>query len=350
MSIPNVAVLGLNFGWKSVDVLRKTKMANLLAVCDRGRSLQSEERVKIFKEVAHYTDYIKLLDDLDGKLDGIIAPLPNDLHLPIVEEAAKRGLNILIEKPIAQSIPEAEKIIEIVEKTKIKLLVGHHRRFSAFTNCAKKTIDEGKLGRIVGANMIWAAKKPDDYFEVPWRVKEGTGGPLLINGIHFVDDIRYMIGEISMVLAYVTNEFRGKDVEDTCGITFVCTNGAVVTVLMTDIAPSVRFYEANCKEDHRFHPANYDSYFIFGDKASLSFPSMEMMSYDPDFGEGWTQPFQTYSFPVERIDPMEEELKHFCEVLMGQAEPRTNAADATVNLRVIEAINTSAKTGKAVQL
>jgi predicted dehydrogenase len=350
MDIPKIAVLGLNFGWKYVDVLLKTDMAKLVAVSDKNQSLLSSERAKMVSEAAYFTDYVQLLNEMDGKLDGIIAALPNDLHLPVVEEAAKRGIHVLVEKPIAPNVPDAEKIAAIADNAKIKVLVGHHRRFSAKVNCVKKVIDEGRLGRIVGATLLWAAKKSDEYFEKPWRIKEGTGGPLLINGIHFIDDLRYLVGQIDRVQAYVTNVFRGNDVEDTGSINVIFKSGAVASIFFTDISPGMRFYEANVQEDPRFHPSNYDSYFFFGDKASIAFPSLEMLSYDPAYGDGWRRPFQKYTFPVERVDPMEEEVKHFLEVVTGKAEPRTPAPDATENLRVIDAIKTSSRTGKTVYL
>lgn len=359
MSSPKLAVLGLSHGYKFVKRLMNCNFAKLVAVADLSieTALKSysvnesevNEKSKLL-DVKIYKDYKDLLNDIGDKLDGVIAALPNNLHLEVTKEVADRRINLLLEKPIACNVSDAEKIQEIVEKSQIKFMVGHHRRFSKKINRVKDALKEGILGEIIGANVIWASKKPDDYFTRSWRIDKEIGGPLLINTIHDVDDLRYIIGDINMVQAYITNKFRGNEVEDSGVINLRFKNGAIATIFLTDNSPSPWCYEACTQEYSFFYPSNFNCYFFFGKKASLAFPSMELFSYDKNYGEGWHRPFKRQNLPVDRFNIIEEELKHFCELIKGKVESRITAYDATETLRVIEAIKKSSNSGKTIFL
>jgi predicted dehydrogenase len=359
MSYPKLAILGLSHGYKFVKRLMNCNFAKLVAVADlnietalKSYSVDESEVSEKSKlsGIKIYRDYKDLLNDVGEELDGVIAALPNNLHLEVTKEVADRRINLLLEKPITCNVPDAEKIQEIVEKSQIKFMVGHHRRFSKQINCTKEAVKNGTLGDIIGVNVIWAAKKPDDYFTRSWRIDKEIGGPLLINTIHDVDDLRYIIGDIDMVQAYVTNEFRGNEVEDSGVINLRFKNGAIATIFLTDNSPSPWYYEACTQEYSFFYPSNFNCYFFFGKKASLAFPSMELFSYNKKFGEGWHKPFKRQNLPVNRFDVFEEELKHFCELIKGKVESRITAYDATETLRVIEAIKESSTVGRRICL
>ena len=359
MSYPKLAILGLSHGYKFVKRLMNCNFAKLVAVADlnietalKSYSVDESEVSEKSKlsGIKIYRDYKDLLNDVGEELDGVIAALPNNLHLEVTKEVADRRINLLLEKPITCNVPDAEKIQEIVEKSQIKFMVGHHRRFSTQINRTKEAVKNGTLGDIIGLNVIWAAKKPDDYFTRSWRIDKEIGGPLLINTIHDVDDLRYIIGDIDMVQAYVTNEFRGNEVEDSGVINLRFKNGAIATIFLTDNSPSPWYYEACTQEYSFFYPSNFNCYFFFGKKASLAFPSMELFSYDKKFGEGWHKPFKRQNLPVDRFDVFEEELKHFCELIKGKVESRITAYDATETLRVIEAIKESSTIGRRICL
>lgn len=361
MSIPRLAVLGLSHGFKFVTRLMNCNFAKLIAVADlnvekalKSYSVDESEvnekskllhsNVKIFKE------YKDLLKEMAKELDGIIAALPNDLHLEVTQEAAKYGIPLLLEKPIASTLPEGEKIAKIVEHSKIKFMIAHHRRFSKLIQRSREAVQKGELGEIVGANVLWVAKKPDPYFEGSWRIDRKYGGPLLINTIHDIDDLRYIIGDIEEVQAYITNKYRGNEVEDTGVMNIRFKNGALANIYLTDTCPSPWFYEACTQEYSFFYPSYYDCYFFFGKKASLAFPSMTLFSYKKKFGEGWHQPLKKETLLVERFDVLEEELKHFCKLIKGEEESRIPAGDALETLRAIEAIKRSSQSGKSISL
>ncbi len=94
----------------------------------------------------------------------------------------------------------------------------------------RDAIRSGELGRLVGVNVFWCMYKPSEYFVAgPWRAKKG-GGPILINTIHEIDNLRYVCGEISRVFAEVSNATRGFEVEDTAVVAVRYRNGAVGSI------------------------------------------------------------------------------------------------------------------------
>jgi predicted dehydrogenase len=98
------------------------------------------------------TDYKETFDK--EKLDGVAIALPNNLHAPVTEECAKRGLHVLCEKPIAGTLEETNRIIETKNKYGIKLLVGHHRRFSTYIKRLREAVETKEIGDFVCANIL----------------------------------------------------------------------------------------------------------------------------------------------------------------------------------------------------
>lgn len=348
MSKVRIAVIGLQHGWKFVDSLYKNSDfvgGELAAICGiDGRPANAP------KDVPFYPDYQTLFER--EKLDGIVAAVPNDVHLPITKDAARRGIAVMLEKPIAGMLEEARQIIEVVKKTKIVFQVGHHRRSSLLMKEAKDIIESGRLGRMIGASVMWMSKKPDPYFKAKWRVTRGVGGPLLINTIHDVDDLRFTMGEIESVHAFIGNGVRGNDVEDSGVVNIRFKSGAYASYIFSDGAPSKHFYEACAQEDLFFQPVTEDCYWFFGDKGMLAFPTMRITGYnEKSGGEGWTRPFCVSTVPVERFNPIDGETKNFCDMIRDPSVPtRCSAEDATLTLKVVEAIRHSAKSGDTVRM
>src|SRR5699024_10649456 len=121
-----VAVLGMNHGYKFAKDIVEMPDAQLEAVA--GMDDLSRERAKELG-VPLFVDYKDLINQCD--LDGVIITLPNALHKEAVEVCADKGLDILVEKPIAPSIAEGRAMIDYCSERNVKLMVGHHRRFSS---------------------------------------------------------------------------------------------------------------------------------------------------------------------------------------------------------------------------
>ena len=157
--------------------------------------------------------------------DGIIIATPNQLHLEHGLEAVAAGIPAIVEKPIADNVAAASKLVDAAEHAGVPLLVGHHRRYNPMIRKAKEIIESGRLGRVLALHGCFWVSKPDDYFEVAWRRERGAG-PVFLNLIHDIDLFRYLCGDIVSVQALESNVVRGHAVEQSAVILLEFANGA----------------------------------------------------------------------------------------------------------------------------
>ena len=283
--------------------------------------------------------------------DGVVLATPNTLHVPQALACIEAGLPVLLEKPIAPTVAEGGKLVKTVEQQRAKVLIGHHRAHSPIMAKAREVIDSGVLGRLVAVMGSAVFLKPDQYFaDGPWR-KEPGGGPILINMIHEVHNLRMLCGEIVAVQAIASCAVRGFPVEDTVAINLQFAGGALGSFLLSDTAASARSWEQTSQENEAY-PSHDDEdcYVIAGTNGSLSVPTMRLKTYARPEDRSWWKPFQTGVARVTREDPIRRQMEHFGAVVRGEAEPLVSARDGLANLRVTEAIAEAARSGRAVTL
>lgn len=292
---------------------------------------------------------VPLFDALDSLLDvvhpdGVILATPNSLHVEGALQCIERGVPVLVEKPVADTLADARRLADAEAAGRVPVLVGHHRRHSRLLEAASAVIASGRLGRIVAVNGSATFRKPDRYFEDgPWRAKRG-GGPILINLVHEIDSLRMLLGEVEQVQAMSSSAIRGFEVEDTAAIGLRFRSGALGTFLLSDAAAGARSWEQTSGEDRAYdHHADEDCYVIAGERGSLNIPTMRLRSAGSE--ASWWAPLSTERLERDIGDPLARQLVHFCAVIRGDAEPRVNAADALCTLRVTLAVAESARQG-----
>lgn len=338
-----IAILGMNQGYKLAADAEAMPDVELVAVA--GMDEASAQRAKEMGKPL-YTDYKELIDK--EKIDCACIALPNRLHREATEYCARRGIHVLCEKPIADTEEDAQAIIDVCAENKVKLLVGHHRRSSAKLRKVREIVDSGKLGDLISVHFMWMLKKHDGYFDVPWRVEPG-GGPLLINAIHDIDDLRFATGmKIDKVYAAARNKIRGNPVEDSISIVLESENGPTATYCVSDGIPSPWSYELTARENPSFKFAEGDCYYFMGSKGSLAFPSMTFYSYAGT--DGWFEPLQVERLEVPDNDPMTAELLHFIDMIRNDTPPICSGEEGRDSLKVILAIKKSAAEGMPVFL
>jgi predicted dehydrogenase len=285
------------------------------------------------------------------KVDGVIVASPNRFHVDQALRCIDEGVGVLVEKPVADTVPEAERLVDAVDARGARVLVGHHRTHSPILAQAKATIDAGRLGRLVAVMGSAVFAKPDHYFDDgPWR-REPGGGPILINMIHEVNTLRMLCGEIVAVQALASNAVRGFAVEDSVAIGLRFANGALGSFMLSDTAACARNWEQTSRENPAYptYP-DEDCYVIAGTLGSLSVPTMRVKRYPSEAERSWWKPYETETLDVARPDPLALQLEHFGAVVRGEAAPRVSVRDGLVNLRVTEAIVTAARTGASVDV
>ncbi|SAK57365.1 inositol 2-dehydrogenase [Caballeronia catudaia] len=292
------------------------------------------------------------LDELFAKdrPDGIVLATPNQLHVEHARICLAAGVPMLLEKPIAPTVEEAQALVDETERSGVKVLIGHHRAHSPIMARAKQVIDEGRLGKLVAVMGSAVFFKPDEYYaSAPWR-REPGGGPILLNMIHEVHNLRMLCGDIVAVQAFASHATRGFPVEDTVAINLRFASGALGTFMLSDTAACPRSWEQTSQENKAYSTyPDEDCYVIAGTFGSLSVPTMRLRSYAKAEDRSWWKPFEENFVPMQRDDPLALQMAHFSRVVRGEAEPIVSARDGLQNLRITEAIVEAAKSGEIVE-
>ena len=327
------------------ETLSKIENCDLVAICDvdeKFKKLAETLRAKYF------TGYQEMIEK--EKLDGVVIATPNNLHTSQGIECAKKGIHLLVEKPITLTVADADDLIEAASKYNIQILVGQHRRFSPFVEATRDAVRGGQIGTFIGATILFTTLKPPSYFAA-WKggLKEG-GGPIFNNLIHEVDTLRWIFGEVTRVYSEVSSKGRNLQVEDTASITLRMADDALVSILLSDCVPANTSYEACVAENPDYFRSSANCYYFFGTKGSITFPQMNKLHYPDGSKLGWHTPISEENIKVVSGDPIERELRHFCKVVSGEESPRISGGEGRRTLEVILAIKESAETGQPISL
>lgn len=296
--------------------------------------------------VPHFVDYHELL--AAPSVDAVIIASPNGEHVATALAAIEAKIPALLEKPVAVSVAEASVLSSAVEASNGVILVGHHRRHHPAVAAAREMISTGELGRVVAVNGMWLTKKSDAYFAQSWHRQSGAG-VMLINLVHDLDLVRYLVGEIATVQATASNAVRQYEVEDTAAVIVGFDTGAIGTFIASDTVVAPWGWDQSTQDDPQF-PFNPDvsSYSIAGTEGSLAFP--QLGHYYHDGKSDWHQPLSRRFRTTAAADSYTRQLRHFIDVAQGTAAPIVTVNDAAATLNVIEAAHRSAETGARIEL
>jgi predicted dehydrogenase len=343
-----IAVAGAGaIGLRHIEETQKSQGAKLSAIIDpspKAVEVANREGVPLYQSLQEC--FTK------DRPDGLVLATPNHMHVEQGLECIAARIPVLVEKPLAHTLDEGKRLVEAAERVNAKLLVGHHRPHSPILHKAVEIVKSGILGPIVGVIGSAVFYKPDDYFDGPysWR-KEPGGGPILINMVHEVGNLRAMVGEIVAVQAVASNATRKFAVEDTVAINLRFENGALGSFLLSDTAASPKSWEQTSQENKAYptYP-DEDAYVVIGSDGSLAVPTMRLKYYARKEDRSWWKPFKSETIPLERADPLALQIEHFAAVIRGETVPLVSGRDGLQNLRVTEAIAEAAKTGRTVDV
>ena len=338
MEQTRLAIIGTGrMGVRHAELVHAHPMCSLVGVCDTD---PSRKAVADRFGVPFHTSVEALIEA--RKPAGAIIATPTSHHASVAEMCAERSVHVLIEKPIADTMEGARRIIETTRNCSTRVLVGYHRRHNALILRARELVRGGAVGKLVGVSVLWAALKPEDYFDIDWHRERGVGGPTLINLVHDLDSLRFICGEITEVYAQMRSDVRALDVEDSVSISLCFRDGALGTVLASDACPSPWSYEATTGENPSFFHADESCYHFFGTEGALASPPMELWRYADGAQKGWRHPLERVRIEVAANDPLQAQLEHFRRVVEGDEEPVLDAEGGAKSLAVALAVHESA--------
>lgn len=231
------AIIGCGrISYKHVEALYENREeAVLVATCDtiieNAEAKKEEYLNKINNKtdsVSLYTDYKEMIDKED--LDVVTIATESGYHAEIAIYAMKNGINVIVEKPMALSIKDADEMIKVSKENNVKLCISHQNRFNKPIQKLREAIEKNKFGKLVNgtARILWN-RNMGYYEQAPWR---GTwaqdGGTLMNQCIHNIDLLQWMMGgEIERVYAECDTYLRDIEAEDFGAIVIRFKNGAI---------------------------------------------------------------------------------------------------------------------------
>jgi predicted dehydrogenase len=283
----------------------------------------------------HYTDLEAMLDDVAP--EGVVNATPNSVHVPLSLVCVRRGIPVLVEKPIADTLEPALALADASEAAGVPVLVGHHRRHNPIVRKAREVVQSGALGRLTAVSGTWLLYKPDDYFDVAWR-REPGGGPILINLIHDIDNLRFIAGDIVAVQAMTSTTRRGFAVEDTAAVLLRFRDGVLGTIMLSDTVAAPWSWELTAGEQtsYTYPKTEQDCYLFAGTDGALAVPSLRLWRYGG--AKGWESPLPQQRLAAEKADPIRIQAAHFADAIRRRAEPLITARDAARTLEATLAV------------
>jgi predicted dehydrogenase len=273
----------------------------------------------------------------DGKVDALVIGTPNFLHAPQAIAALEAGVHVMVEKPMAMSTREAEKMVAAGEKSGARLMVAHCWRFDEEVLWLKKA--SKKLGRIIrtkgyGVHANWG---PAGWFT---QKQLAGGGALADMGIHALDTARFLLGDPkpASVFAKLGTHYRDFDVDDTGVILVEWENG------------TNSYIESGWWQPHMDGPEAATQ--LYGTRGfgqlfptQLEIPNSKAQTVD------LVNPGFAYPRPEHCPQSMyDAQMAYFIHCIRRNKTPNPGAAEGMVNMKLVEAAYKSSRRGKAVEI
>lgn len=327
MSVPRIGVIGTgNMGRIHSRVLSEMRM--LSAVTDIN--LDSAKRVGDLYKVPAFEDYNTMITD--ASLDSVVIATPTFTHAKIAEDIAKKHENmrgLMIEKPLASSLKEAERVTKILKEKKIPTIVAHTEIYNPIVKRAISLINEGAIG--TPRNIIYDRRG----FVQPSRVPS-LGDVFEDLGVHDFD----IMTRISHGPARLYAQARKEG-----GV----YNAATVMVSFAE-GPE------HCFHLSREYPGRARMMNVSGSKGALILDLFAQIIYVKDLDQEPSAEDRTIKLPERGAtikvygEPVREVLMDFIKVMECGSEPHVSLNDGIIALRIIEATRESARTGKVVDI
>jgi len=225
------------FEYKSGPALSQTPNSELVAVM-RTNAAKAEETARRHGAPRWYTDAQSLITD--PEVNAVYIASPHYLHPEHVALAARAKKIVLCEKPVGISAAQAQQAVGVCRANDVPLTVAYYRRFWGVVQAMQKFLRDGAIGEVVTARAQLSDLFTGDGERAWLRSRAKSGGDALANaGAHWIDLIRFLLGEVSDVMAYASSKFSGWETDDTTTVQMRMLNGALVSFTTTRRTPIV---------------------------------------------------------------------------------------------------------------
>jgi len=318
----------------------------IVAVCDivpeKMEEILAKHNLADDKSIKRYTDYKQMLEE--NELELISIATESGKHAAIALDAIDAGVSVIIEKPMAMNIADAEEIIKRAAEKNVKVSACHQNRFNVAIQEVRKAVEGGRFGKLSHAsiNVRWNRNK-GYYDQAPWRgTWEEDGGCLMNQCIHGIDLLRWMMGdEVVEVYGATRQQFHDYLEAEDVGVAVVkFKNGAIGTIEGT-----TNVYPQNLEE----------TLYLFGENGTVKVGGKSTNTIDV-----WD--FKDETAEDQKNKGLEEETSNvygnghtslFADVIEAIKEDRSPYVDGVAGRNALEmvlAIYKSQKEGMPVRL
>lgn len=319
-----IGVIGTGvMGRNHARILSDLPGAKLIGVADQNEATAG--RVAHQYHCEAHTDYRALLD---SGIDAVSIAVPTVRHLEIARAAVQRGINVLVEKPIASSIREGAMLAELAGESGVKLMVGHIERFNPAVSALKEMLDGGEIGRVFQIEARRQGPFPARIMDV---------GVTIDLAVHDVDIVRHVTGaEVEHVFAEMASRVRGTHEDSLYGLVRL-DDGVMANLSINWLTPTKIRTLSVTGERGMFVVDYITQDLFFYENAQAARQTWDAMSLLRGVGEG-----RMIRHVVPRREPLRAELEAFVSCVLEDTPPPVTAADGLVALAIAEALLASA--------
>lgn len=297
-------------------------------VSGEPKKLQKLGRRYGVRRLCGYTE----VDDLfeSGEIDAVYLALPNDMHKDFTVRAARAGLHVLCEKPMAVTARECERMIRATREARVKLMIAYRLHFERANLEAARLARAGKLGELRFFSSDFSMQVNDGNIRLD---REKGGGPLYDIGIYCINAARYSLSEDPLEVwatATRSRDPRFREVDET-------------------VVGAMRFKgERLASFTCSFGASDRSTYTITGTRGSVTLdPAYEYAEgLSSIVRVGGKEQHKDYG----KSDQFAPELLYFSDCILNDREPEPSGAEGLADVRVIEAMHRSIRTGRWVAL
>ena len=323
-----IGVIGVgSMGKNHARVCSELENVELVGVVDADKAT-AKKIAGIFNTDAFF-DY----KDIISKIDAAIVATPTSTHYKITMDLLNEGRHVLVEKPICRSIKEAEELVKKAEKEDLVLAVGHIERHNPAVKFVKDMLNKKGFGEII----TLVSKRVSN---LPGRIRDV--GVILDFGIHDIDIMRYLVGEVKSVYARAGTFNREMKYEDYANIILNFDNDITGIVEVNWLTPmKIRKLFLTCSKN--FVEADYMN-------QSVSISSSTFKEIDEMDLYHVPLQYNINQIALEKREPLKNEITDFVNAIEGNRKPLAAGIDGLIALKIAKAAEKSFKERNVVKL
>jgi UDP-N-acetyl-2-amino-2-deoxyglucuronate dehydrogenase len=319
--------------------MKQIANATLVAVCDVVA--EKAERVGKQFSVPHFTDMHAMMESVE--VDVVVVLTESGLHARHVIALAPYGKSIVVEKPMALTLADADEMIRACDRAGARLFVVKQNRFNVPVVKLREALEQGRFGRLVlGTVRVRWCRTQQYYDQDPWRGTWALDGGVLSNqASHHIDLLEWMMGEVVSVFAHATTALVDIEAEDTAVVVLRFRSGALGVIEATtatrpkDLEGSISVLGEHGTVEIGGFAVNKMAVWSFANPQADDSAVMEKFSVNPP---------NVYGFGHQAY------YEHVVDCIRNDKQQLVDGLEGRKSLELISAIYESVETGREVKL